>query len=84
MRAHRLAVALALVAAAGCAADLFGELDLAATVCADGPTVRGIDVSTWQGAIDWTRSPAQGSPRDMKTTCSTCRSFSPAIRGWRS
>ena len=60
MRTHRLAVALALTAAAGCSPDLLGELDLAATVCAEGPTVRGIDVSKWQGAIDWNQVAGAG------------------------
>ncbi len=31
------------------------ELDQATTVCGSGPTVKGIDVSYYQGAIDWTR-----------------------------
>ncbi|HTE49781.1 MAG TPA: GH25 family lysozyme [Kofleriaceae bacterium] len=53
MLEHRLALALVVAAGAGCVSDSLGELDLAATVCADGPTVRGIDVSKWQGAIDW-------------------------------
>ena len=30
-----------------------GEIHEALTVCADGPTVDGIDVSKWQGSIDW-------------------------------
>lgn len=46
----------AAVAGAGCAAS--PEEELAAQfeelrVCADGPTVRGIDVSYWQGTINW-------------------------------
>lgn len=31
------------------------ELDQATTVCGSGPTVKGIDVSYYQGTIDWTR-----------------------------
>ncbi len=37
-------------------AVLFEEL----TVCADGPTVEGIDVSHWQGTIDWDAVKASG------------------------
>jgi GH25 family lysozyme M1 (1,4-beta-N-acetylmuramidase) len=33
---------------------------LAARVCADGPTVQGVDVSYYQGAIDWTKARAAG------------------------
>ncbi len=46
-----------LVVVAGCAVE--GDVDplasasFAARVCADGPTVPGIDVSKWQGSIDW-------------------------------
>jgi lysozyme len=32
----------------------------ALTVCAAGPTVKGVDVSHWNGAIDWTRAAASG------------------------
>src|SRR5690349_556343 len=31
------------------------ELEQEATVCGSGPTVKGIDVSYYQGNIDWTR-----------------------------
>ncbi len=31
----------------------YGFVEQAAQVCADGPTVYGIDVSKWQGNIDW-------------------------------
>ncbi|HEY3450134.1 MAG TPA: GH25 family lysozyme [Myxococcales bacterium] len=42
-------------------ADLqYGELEQAATVCADGPTVEGIDISQWQGTIDWNQVRAAG------------------------
>ena len=32
----------------------------AATVCASGPTVKGVDISHWQGAIDWNKVAASG------------------------
>jgi MYXO-CTERM domain-containing protein len=59
LRAAHLPTSLLLALALGagaCTDD--SDLDLAAdraavTVCADGPTVAGIDVSKWQGAIDW-------------------------------
>jgi len=49
---------------AGCVAEVPGE-DLGAAleplrVCADGPTVAGIDVSHWQGEIDWDRVAGAG------------------------
>ena len=31
-----------------------------ATVCASGPTVKGVDISHWQGAIDWNKVAASG------------------------
>lgn len=34
--------------------DLVSESELAATVCGKGPTVKGIDVSYYQGTINWT------------------------------
>jgi len=33
--------------------DALTEVEEAATVCGDGPTVKGIDVSYYQGTIDW-------------------------------
>jgi len=36
------------------------EAELAATVCGSGPTVKGIDVSYYQGTIDWARVRADG------------------------
>jgi lysozyme len=50
---------LALLLLAACAADPvadspeLGELEQTMSVCADGPTVYGIDVSRFQGTIDW-------------------------------
>jgi GH25 family lysozyme M1 (1,4-beta-N-acetylmuramidase) len=58
------------VAAGGCAperdlqmGDLLGAPVVgaqAATVCGVGPTVKGIDVSKWQGTIDWDEVAADG------------------------
>jgi lysozyme len=47
--------ALLLVLVAGCAQSQPAEesIDQAATVCGVGPTVKGIDVSYYQGTIDW-------------------------------
>lgn len=44
-----------LVALAACVAEAppTSEVEQAMAVCADGPTVHGIDVSRFQGAIDW-------------------------------
>ena len=51
-----LVLALAL---AGCAdeprVEEIGRTDGALTVCADGPMIPGIDVSKWQGTIDWAK-----------------------------
>ncbi len=54
-RAAALAVVLVAAAASGCA-PLDDDAELSegeVTVCASGATVQGIDVSSWQGAIDW-------------------------------
>lgn len=50
-----LALALASLAAACAGDDLpeIGHLEKKMSVCADGPTVYGIDVSRFQGDIDW-------------------------------
>jgi GH25 family lysozyme M1 (1,4-beta-N-acetylmuramidase) len=53
-------LALLVLTAAGCAADSLGELEQAAAVCARGPTLAGIDVSKWQGAIDWNQVAGSG------------------------
>jgi len=37
-----------------------GHIALAETACAEGPTVEGIDVSHWQGSIDWDRVASAG------------------------
>ncbi len=62
--------ALALVGAsslAGCAAETKGagvgassDVDPESVKCADGPTVEGIDVSYYQGTIDWAKVKASG------------------------
>lgn len=68
--AHRLALAALLIGGCG-PGDRGGptadeaDVDLetghwAQEVCADGPTVFGIDVSKWQGDIDWDRVAAAG------------------------
>ncbi len=41
-------------------ADELGQVVAPATVCASGPTLFGIDVSKWQGNIDWARVKAAG------------------------
>lgn len=51
---------------AGCAGDLVdapdaeSKLEQAAIVCGSGPTVKGIDVSYYQGNIDWAKVAADG------------------------
>ena len=60
-----LCVAL-LAGASGCAGEegdvegVFGTVWLAARVCADGATVDGIDVSHWEGTVDWDRVAGSG------------------------
>jgi GH25 family lysozyme M1 (1,4-beta-N-acetylmuramidase) len=59
MRRTLLLSSLASVALlASCAVETTADEDVAGqedylVVCGDGPTVEGIDVSSWQGAIDW-------------------------------
>jgi lysozyme len=51
------------VAVAACATEApptLGETDQAATVCSTGPTTAGIDVSVYQGTIDWTKVKTAG------------------------
>ncbi|MFO0548830.1 MAG: GH25 family lysozyme [Polyangiaceae bacterium] len=66
-RALPITAAVLLVGAAGCAPSSdptidedAEETDDALRVCADGPTVQGIDVSYWQGNIDWSKVGASG------------------------
>ncbi len=58
-RMRVLAIACFMVACAPTDGDLenleLGEFDQATTVCGAGPTVKGIDVSYYQGNIDWAR-----------------------------
>ncbi len=64
MSRARIAAALAAVLALACQAQP-GDFAVAAegdihSECATGATTRGIDVSAWQGAIDWRRVAASG------------------------
>lgn len=52
MRLHVLFSLSLFATLAGCAADV-GLATGEAVVCGRGPTVEGIDVSVWQGGIDW-------------------------------
>lgn len=57
----RRIVTLFLVFVIGCSSPpSFGAQHEELRVCADGPTVDGIDVSHWQGTIDWDRVAADG------------------------
>jgi len=69
MRGLGLAVGLVAfgVLAGGCAAERDGTAsdglrttEQAQTVCAAGPTTKGIDVSHWQGTIDWQKVKGDG------------------------
>jgi lysozyme len=51
---------LLLLGLAACSTEHLGRSSQAGTVCADGPVVRGIDVSSWQGDIDWDAVAASG------------------------
>jgi MYXO-CTERM domain-containing protein len=59
-----LGITCVLFAGAGCAAGdgapETGQLSAAAQVCASGPTVEGVDVSVYQGNIDWNAVAASG------------------------
>ncbi len=52
----------ALLAIGGCAAHdaPVGEIDEGLSVCAKGPVTRGVDVSHWDGAIDWAKVKSGG------------------------
>jgi lysozyme len=52
MGSFRLCMALCMVLI-GCAEPIESALDQAATVCAGGPTVRGMDVSYYEASVDW-------------------------------
>jgi lysozyme len=52
---------LVAVLAVGCATQAeTSTVDQNATVCGAGPTVKGIDVSFYQGTIDWSKAKADG------------------------
>jgi len=53
---------LILIAVGGCAVHQapIGEIDEGLSVCAKGPVVNGVDVSHWDGAIDWAKVKAGG------------------------
>jgi lysozyme len=61
-RILRALLALGLVTLGACASEepSFGGQHEALRVCADGPTLDGIDVSKWQGTIDWDAVAADG------------------------
>jgi lysozyme len=54
----KVVFACSLVACVG--PDALTEVEEAATVCGDGPTVKGIDVSYYQGTIDWAQVRGDG------------------------
>src|SRR5690348_14694718 len=60
----RASLLLALLSSIGCAAPAddraVGSLDEAATVCPAGATVTGIDVSHYQGTVDWAKVAGSG------------------------
>src|SRR6266545_2185857 len=60
MSGWRAALLLFVAGGPGCAGDPAGELAQAAMVCAKGATVPGIDVSKWQGTIDWSAVASSG------------------------
>lgn len=51
---------LGILSFAACAENDIASQNEALRVCADGPTVDGIDVSYWQGTIDWDRVAGAG------------------------
>ena len=58
----RLAIvcALAVVGCAETAAPQLSDVDQSTTVCGTGPTVKGMDVSVYQGNINWAQAKADG------------------------
>ena len=77
----RLGLLIALSALVGCSTSPgpnTGSVRRELNVCAAGPTLPGIDVSKWQGVIDWDQVAAAGIGRELgKLFLGT---FSPA--GW--
>jgi uncharacterized protein (TIGR03382 family) len=59
-RAFMRVLGILVLVACGCAPDDIASQNEPLRVCADGPTVDGIDVSYWQGTIDWDRVAAAG------------------------
>jgi lysozyme len=60
-----------------------GEVALAARVCADGPTVEGIDISHWQGTVNWDAIAAGGIAfAYMKATEGTGYTDDTFARNW--
>lgn len=57
---RKLALLLLLAPACADPEPALRKQSSAATVCGDGPTVTGIDVSYWQGTIDWEAVAADG------------------------
>ena len=55
---HRRLLPLLLAACVG--SEEVGESTVELQVCADGETVEGIDISKWQGEIDWDAVAASG------------------------
>jgi GH25 family lysozyme M1 (1,4-beta-N-acetylmuramidase) len=55
-----LVLPLAICACAAPDPDALSQEELAATVCGKGPTVKGIDVSVYQGTINWASAKADG------------------------
>src|SRR5262245_16743733 len=53
LAASLLPVLASALLACGPADESLGTAEEASTVCADGPTVKGVDVSYYQGTIDW-------------------------------
>ena len=62
VRGDRVALALLAFSMASCAEAPVEvtEIESAATVCGSGPTVKGVDVSYYQGNIDWAAAKADG------------------------
>ncbi len=57
----RLVLAAAMASVVGCSADPeFDQIMQEQVVCARGPTLPGIDVSFWQGTINWDQVRASG------------------------
>lgn len=60
LKQSRMRATLIVLLCAGCGAAGVDSVEEAATVCAAGATTPGIDVSHYQGTIDWTKVAAAG------------------------